>query len=59
MPMSHFLYTDSDVKRQRKEWTESEKQKFNFAVRIVGNQPIRKLIKHYKTGKCRNMDFMN
>ena len=39
MPMSDFLYTDSNAKRQKKEWTESEKQKFYDAVRKVGNQP--------------------
>ena len=39
MPMSHFLHTDLKVKRQHVRWTESEKQKFNDAVRKVGNQP--------------------
>ena len=34
--MSDFLHTDSRVKRQ---WTESERQKFNDAVRKVGNSP--------------------
>ena len=38
MPMSHFLYTDSKVRRQRAKWTLSEKSKFNDAVRKVGNK---------------------
>ena len=37
--MSHFLYTDSKFNRQKVWWTESEKQKFNDAVREVGNNP--------------------
>ena len=39
MPISHFLYTDSKVNRKAAKWTESEKQKFNDAVREVGNKP--------------------
>ena len=39
MPMSHFLYTDSKVLRQKAKWTESEEQKFSDAVRKVGNNP--------------------
>ena len=40
MSMSHFLNTDSKVKRQSTKWTESELQKFNDAVREVGNKSI-------------------
>ena len=39
LAMSDFLYTNSKVKRSGIEWTESEKQKFNDAVREVGNKP--------------------
>ena len=37
--MSDFLYTDSKVKRPCVKWTESEKLKFNDAVREVGKKP--------------------
>ena len=40
MPMSHFIYTDSKVNRQYGKWTKSEEQKFNDAVREVGNNAI-------------------
>ena len=39
MPMSHLLHTDPKVNRQKVKWTESEEQKFNDAVRKVGNKP--------------------
>ena len=39
MAMSHFLYTDPKLCRQRVNWTESETTKFNDAVREVGNKP--------------------
>ena len=39
MPMSHFLYTDGKVDRQKARWTASEEQKFNDAVREVGAKP--------------------
>ena len=37
MPMSHFLYTDPKVRREKVKWTESENLRFNDAVRKVGN----------------------